>query len=70
MDNWISVFVTDQICQAELIKGILNENDIDTVLLNQKDSSYPMLGTIQIMVNQNDKEKAEQIIKSIDSEQF
>lgn len=70
MDNWVSVFVTDQICQAELIKGILNENDIDAVLLNQKDSSYPMLGSIQIMVNQNDKEKAEQIIKSINSEQF
>lgn len=70
MDNWVAVFVTDQICQAELIKGILNENDMDAVLLNQKDSSYPMLGIVQIMVNQNDKEKAEQIIKSIDSEQF
>lgn len=65
MDNWTSVFVTDQICQAELVKGILSENDIDAVLLNQKDSSYPMLGIIQIMVNQNDKEKAEEIIKSI-----
>lgn len=70
MDNWTSVFETDQICLAELIKNTLSENDIDAVLLNQKDSSYPMLGIIKIMVNQEKRETAEKIIKSIDCEQF
>lgn len=70
MDNWISVFETDQIYLAESIKSILDESDIDSVLLNQKDSSYPMLGVIQIMVHQEEKEKAEEIIKSIEREQF
>lgn len=40
MDNWTSVFETDQLYKAELVKDILCNNDIDAVILNQKDSSY------------------------------
>lgn len=50
MDNWITVFETEQSYLAEMVKGILCENNIDAVLLNHKDSSYPMLGSIKIMV--------------------
>lgn len=64
-DNWVTVFETDQLYLAEMVKGVLYENNIDAVLLSHKDSSYPMLGSIQIMVTPNDREKADEIIKTI-----
>lgn len=68
MDNWITVFETDQLFLAEMVKGILCENNIDAVLLSHKDSSYPMLGSIKIMVDSNEREKADEIIKTIERE--
>lgn len=68
MDNWISVFETDQLYRAELVKDILCDNDIDAVILNQKDSSYNTFGEIKVMVSQEDQEQAEEIIKSIHCE--
>lgn len=65
MDNWTSVFETDQLYKAELIKDILCNNDIDAVILNQKDSSYTSFGEIYVMVSQEEKEKAEGIIKTV-----
>lgn len=64
-DNWVTVFETDQLYLAEMVKGVLYENNIDAVLLSHKDSSYPVLGSIQIMVTPNDREKADEIIKTI-----
>lgn len=65
MDNWTSVFETDQLYKAELIKDILCNNNIDAVILNQKDSSYTSFGEIYVMVSQEEKEKAEGIIKTV-----
>ncbi len=68
MDNWTSVFETNQLYKAELIKDILCDNDIDAVILNQKDSSYNSFGEIYVMVNKEEKEKAEGIIKTVHCE--
>ncbi len=40
MDHWISVYETDQLYRAELTKDILNNEEVDAVILNRKDSSY------------------------------
>lgn len=64
MDNWTSVFETDQLYKAELVKDILCNNDIDAVILNQKDSSYNTFGEIYVMVSEEEKGKAEEIIKN------
>ncbi len=67
MDNWIAIYETDQLYRAELVKDILNNEEVDAVILNRKDSSYHF-GSIQVMVNPKDKEKAAEIVKSIDCE--
>lgn len=64
MDNWTPVYQTDQLYKAELIKNVLCDNHIEAVILNQRDSSYMAFGEIMVMVNNDDKEKAEEIIKS------
>lgn len=64
MDNWVSVFSTTEVFVAERIKDVLTESGIPAVILNQKDSSYMTFGDINVMVNKEDQEKAEQVIKS------
>ncbi len=68
MDNWISIYETDQLYRAELVKDKLQENQIEAVILNQKDSSYIMLGIIRVMVARENQVRAEEIIKTIHCE--
>ena len=64
MDNWVSVFSTTEVFVAERIKEVLTDSGIPAVILNQSDSSYMTFGDINVMVNKEDKEKAEQVIKA------
>lgn len=64
MDNWVSVFSTTEAFVAERMKEVLTDSGIPAVVLNQRDSSYLTFGDINVMVNKEDQEKAEQVIKS------
>ena len=64
MQNWISVFSTTEEFVAERIKEVLTDSGIPAVVLNQRDSSYKTFGDINVMVNKEDREKAEQVIKA------
>lgn len=67
MDDWTSVYETDQMYRAEFVKDLLNNEDVDAVIFNQKDSSY-LFGSIRVMVKPADREKAAEIVKSINCE--
>ena len=64
MDNWVSVFTTNEEFEAERLKELLSDSNIPAVILNQKDSSYIMLGEVNVMVNKEHKEEAEKVIKN------
>lgn len=64
MDNWVSVFTTNEEFEAERIKELLSDSNIPAVILNQKDSSYIMLGEVNVMVNKEHKEEAKKVIKN------
>lgn len=68
MRDWITAFTTIQLYEAEMIADILKDNGINSVVLNQKDSSYNSFGEIRVMVRQEDSEKAEEIIKQLNGE--
>ena len=63
MDNWVSVFETTETFVAERMKEVLIEGGIPAVVLNQLDSSYKVFGEINVMVNKEDLQKAETVIK-------
>lgn len=67
MNDWITAFTTIQLYEADMIVDILNDNGITAVILNQKDSSYHF-GELKVMIHQEDLEKAEEIIKNLNSE--
>ena len=64
MENWVSVFSTTEEFVAERIKEVFTDSGIPAVVLNQRDSSYKTFGDINVMVNKEDREKAEQVIKA------
>ncbi len=67
-DTWISIYETDQLYQAEMMKDVLCDNGVKAFILNQQDSSYIMIGTIKVMIKGKDQEKAAAIIKSVNGE--
>ncbi|MDZ7775579.1 MAG: DUF2007 domain-containing protein [Bacteroidales bacterium] len=66
-DNWTKVYTSPQEFQVELLKGLLKENDIESVSLNKQDSAYH-IGTIELYVPVKDAFRAKQIIEKDQSE--
>jgi len=52
--NWIKIFSSHNYYQAEIVKQMLIENQIDTVLLNKQDSSHRTFGAIEVYIHQQD----------------
>jgi len=50
MQDWKKVFSSQQLAQASMVVGILNENEIPAKSMNKKDSSYVFLGEVEIYV--------------------
>lgn len=63
MNDWTGVYGTNRLYLAHIVKDLLENEGIEAVILNQQDSSYKF-GDITVMVNEGDKEKALDIIKS------
>jgi hypothetical protein len=63
--NWVKIFSTHEIYKAELLKGLLEENDITAIIVNKKDSSY-LFGEAEIFVTADDVVKAKHLITQND----
>jgi hypothetical protein len=62
-DKWVSVYSTSLLHNAELLKHVLNEQNVDAVVLNQQDSFYPVIGDVQLFVHRGDVIRAKKIIE-------
>lgn len=60
-NEWVIVYSTSDIFQAEVIKQMLLSNSIDAISMNQKDSSYHF-GSVNIYTKEKDMKKAKEII--------
>ena len=65
-NNWIKIFSSDDNIKVEIIKHVLYTNNIKSVIINNKDSSYLMFGTVDLYINQGDKDSAIKIINKED----
>ena len=61
----IKLFSTENPNKAEIIKQMLEENDINVVLLNKQDSSYNMFGTIELYVEEVNIVSANSLISEV-----
>ena len=59
--NWEKIYASAQQHQVSIVKALLDENDIKSVEINKKDSSYAF-GEIELYVDRENIIKAKYII--------
>jgi hypothetical protein len=64
--DWVVVYTTNKIYQAELFRELLGDHDIDSIVINKQDSSYKF-GTIEIYVMRNNLLKAKMLVKEFEN---
>lgn len=65
MDDWVSVYSTNMLYNAELAKHMLADNQITAVIKNTQDSMY-RFGSIELFVKQVDAIKAKHLISKFE----
>jgi hypothetical protein len=63
MNQWIKVFTSKSLAEASIVEGMLFENQVPVQQLNKQDSSYPVLGEVEIYVPDHLKDTALQLIQ-------
>ena len=64
-NDWVVIFTTSKQYEAEIINGLLTENEIESVVVNKQDSAY-LFGEYELFVNREDILKAKTLIQNID----
>ena len=64
-NNWITLVTTSKPYQVELMKGLLLEHEIQSVIINKIDSSYLQFGEAELKVKASDVNKAKEILKNV-----
>lgn len=68
--NWALTYSTTQEYQAIMVKDMLEENGITSVIFNRKDSAYVFIGEVDVYVSQDNVIIAKHLIKKLfESEQ-
>ncbi len=60
-DNWKSVYSADKLYKVELVKGTLDQHNIENITMNKKGSGL-LLGEIELFVDEKDFKKARKIV--------
>ena len=66
--NWINIFSSVNPIEVEIIKQLLDENNITAVTLNKQDSSYNLFGSIDLYVKKENRTIALQLIHKQNNE--
>lgn len=61
MEGWKNVYTSNYEHKIGIVKALLKEYGIDSVIVNKKDSFY-LVGDLELYVNQDDVLKAKNII--------
>ena len=61
-DQWEMIFSSPKLYQVEIMKSVLQDENIPAVIVNKQDSAYILIGEIELYVKIEDVLKAKQII--------
>jgi hypothetical protein len=62
MTNWFLLYATQNLSEASIIKGMLEENSVPVLLVNKQDSSYLNFGDIELYVPPHLKDIAKHLV--------
>lgn len=60
--QWICIYKTNSLFEAEALKGNLELNGLTPVIMNKRDSSYLAFGYVEVHVPEDQQQEARQII--------
>ena len=60
--NWVKIFTSADYYKSEMIKQALAGHHIDTVILNNQDSSHRTFGDIEVYIHQEDFSNAIEVL--------
>ena len=73
-EEWVEVLITYDFLEAEIVKDLLESGGVPVVLRSSKVSPYPVnvgkMGEVKVLVRKEDKETAEEVIKSGSDDDF
>ena len=64
--KWSILRASNQVFELEMMKGFLLENGIDAVVMNKQDSSYQVFGEGELLVKEEDVQRAEELLNQSD----
>ena len=64
--KWSILKASNQVFELEMTKGFLLENGIDAVVMNKQDSSYQVFGEGELLVKEEDLQRAEELLNQSD----
>lgn len=64
MENWSKVFESTMQVRAEIVKGVLEEHQIQAVVLNKKETIYQIFGNYEVLVQQKDLIMANNLVQN------
>jgi hypothetical protein len=65
--GWVLAYTTNKMFDAELLKRVLGDHDIESVIINKMDSTYRSFGDIEVYVRQDQIIRAKMLAKEFDS---
>jgi len=63
--GWTKVFITTEDYLISMARDILQDNGIESVVINHKDSSYMMWGEAEIYVRDDKEVQANEILEQL-----
>ncbi len=63
MEKWQSIYKTDKLYRAEIVKDFLSDQHIQPIIVDKKDSAY-QFGYYEIMVTSDEVLRAIKIIEN------
>jgi len=67
LENWEVIYTTNKLYEAEMVRNIMEDHDMECVLMNKQDSAYGF-GEIQVYVPVENVLVAKQLILEFESE--
>ena len=61
--QWQCVYTSTQLHKIEIVRAVLNDHEIKSVVVDKRDSSYIMVGEIELYVTNEDAILAKIIIE-------
>ena len=66
-ENWEKIYASGTLYRVEMLRTLLEEEEIPSVIFNKQDSAYVAIGDIELYVNAENVLRARRIIENFDT---